>query len=146
MVLSEKFFSDLLLLSSWHSLVNLFGDGFAGGSRTVRNNPNLADRVTVVSRKRGFFPKKWNVSWTWHCILVMKYFTNSSRIARRFWVLLLAKPHRERELGLCTSWQKSVCVVCRIIDQFRKYITGGRWGRFNAGGALVRFVEATCNL
>jgi hypothetical protein len=41
----------------------------------------------------------------------------SSRIARRFWVLLPAKPHREREFGLCTSRQKSVCEVCRNIGE-----------------------------
>ncbi len=73
-------------------------------------------------------------------------FTSSSRIARRFWVLLPAKPHREREFGLCTSRQKRVCEVCKNIDRSRKYITGGRWGRFVASGALVRFDEATCNL
>jgi hypothetical protein len=37
--------------------------------------------------------------------------TGSSRIALRFWVLLLAKQHRERERHLCTSGPKSVCDV-----------------------------------
>ena len=32
-------------------------------------------------------------------------------------VLLPAKPHRERELGLCTSRQKSVCEVCRLFGE-----------------------------
>ena len=43
--------------------------------------------------------------------------STSSRIARRFWVLLPAKPHRERELGLCTSRQKSVCEACRLFGE-----------------------------
>jgi hypothetical protein len=41
----------------------------------------------------------------------------SSRIARKFMVLLPAKPHRERELGLCTSRQKSVCEACRLFGE-----------------------------
>ncbi len=32
-------------------------------------------------------------------------------------VLLLAKQHQERELGLCTSRQKSVCVMCRVFGE-----------------------------
>ena len=50
-------------------------------------------------------------------MLGLKITSESSRIARKFMVLLPAKPHRERELGLCTSRQKSVCEACRLFGE-----------------------------
>ena len=63
----------------------------------------------------------------------------SSRIARRFWVLLPASQHREREFGLCTSRQKSVCEVCKNIgeseSEWIRESTQEVWGAGESGVA-----------